>query len=173
MKYLLWSLLNLALLGYFLYMVYGLFSKGRKIFQHRLKPVSIIIMMLGLAQVLDRGDDFEPNNKKVFVENYEGNGGIKLAGLAMDDGLSLNFFLSAKFAYEDDELIVLETNSDLSGLTFGYTWNASKIVRLMESDVRGQPRYRVIGYLTWQLFGFDIYSEEKDFSGTIPRNQIF
>lgn len=129
--------------------------------------------MLGLGQVLTSRTDDEPSNRKVFEENYEGDADVMLAGLTMDDGLSLNFFLSAKFAYTGDELVVMETNSSLAGLTFGYTWDASKIVRLRESDEQGRPRYIVIGYLTWQLFGFDVYTEEKDFRGAISSHQIF
>lgn len=167
MIYLIWSIINITIGLYFLYLLIGVIAKGKVFFNTKYKFLSITIFAIGLVQLLS-GSNSEENNKTNFLLNdqiphvkYEAN------MLKLEENLIFDINIFVKYYTDQNKIVMDKTNSFLTGFVSGFDWeHTSTELKLNQNN---NPDYVVNGILNWKLLGFNVYSQNKTFSGTIKK----
>lgn len=167
MVYLIWSILNLTLWLYFLYLLAGLVFRGRRIFQGRLRSFSILLVIIGVVQILAANDkDQASHNSVTFTEKYNPPNSSESHRINLDDYTSFSIDLWIKYSVEQDTLVPIECSSYLTGFVAGFDWELYGAV-VDEFRKGDKGRYQISGTLIWSLFGIEVYRQDKDFSGML------
>jgi len=169
MIHLLWSIINLIIVFYFLYLIVGFIKKGKRIFNPKFKVVSIFVMIIGIVQVISANSE-ERTNRITITNNYNKKNNSKVEKVKLEDNLTFDINMFVKYSIEQNELIPIESNSSLTGFVSGYDWEFTSI----ETDnfkPNGKAEFTANGILKWNLFGINIYSEPKTFSGIIKETK--
>jgi len=161
-----WSILNITILLFFLYLFIGFLFKGKKIFEGRFKNLSIAILILGVINMVSANDSDKFDNtinidNKYNQENYE-----QASKLILEDNLTMNINLSIMYSKENKILIPIKATSNLSGFVSGFEWQI-KSVHTTSKTNKEKKDFTAYGILEWKLFGIKIYSQEKSFKGII------
>lgn len=160
MIHLIWSILNLLLLVYFLYLIIGFIAKGKKVFKTRFKIISIAIMSIGVVQLISASITEKNTNKITIVKDYKSKHNTKLEQVVLKDNLTFNIEMTVEYVLDQEKYIPIESSTYLTGLISGYTWEfESFITENDESNVK--PEYIVHGTLKWNILGIPVYSESK------------
>ncbi|MFD2516441.1 hypothetical protein [Salinimicrobium flavum] len=165
MIYLLWSLLNVLVILYFVFLLIGFIAIGRKIFGRKLRLVSVSIMVLGLVNIIAAAGP-EENNPETFVTDVYGQNETEYKRILLEDNLSLDIDLTVTYLIENGELIPVQKRSILTGFLPGFEWD---LISVSTSEIKedGQVDYAAEGVLKWNLFGINIYSQAKWFRGRL------
>ena len=166
MIHLLWSIINLIIVFYFLYLIVGFIRKGKRIFNPKFKVVSIFVMIIGIVQIISAANSEEKKNRITITNNYNKKNNSKVEKVKLEDNLTFNINMLVKYSIEQNELIPIESNSFLTGFVSGYDWEFTSI-ETNNYKLNGKAEFTANGILKWNLFGIDIYSEPKTFSGII------
>jgi len=166
MIHLLWTLLNASLIIFFFYLIFGFIIKGKKIFNPKIKVISILIMTLGIIQIISAAKTSKNNNRITITTDYKKTNKSKIKEVLLEDNLVFDINLNIKYSIENEEYIPIESYSFLSGLVTGYEWEFKSIeTQIYKPNEKGT--FTADGVLKWNLFGINIYSEYKTFSGII------
>ncbi|WP_375237854.1 hypothetical protein [Aurantibacter sp.] len=166
MIHLLWSIINLIILFYFLYLIVGFIRKGKRIFNPKFKVVSIFVLVIGIVQVISAANSEEKTNRITITNNYDKKNNSKVEKVKPEDNLTFDINMLVKYSIEQNELIPIESNSSLTGFISGYDWVFISI-ETNNYKPNGKAKFTANGILNWNLFGINIYREPKTFSGII------
>lgn len=166
MIYLFWSILNLTILFYFLYLLVGFIAKGKRIFKPQFRMFSIFIMIIGIIQIISASNLEKYSNQITITDNYNSKNNSEIKEIILQDNLTLDINMLVKYSVNGTEYIPIESSSSLTGFVSGYAWKFKYIQA--KSHKKGQKTtYTAEGILYWNLFGITVYNELKQFSGTI------
>ncbi|WP_179318844.1 hypothetical protein [Winogradskyella helgolandensis] len=166
MIHLLWSIINLIIVFYFLYLIVGIIRKGKRIFNPRFKVVSIFVMVIGIVQVISAANSEEKTNRITISNNYNKKNFSEVEKVTLENNLTFDINMHVKYSIEQTELIPIESNSFLTGFVSGYEWEFTSIETNSYKQSK-KAEFTANGVLKWNLFGITIYNESKTFSGII------
>ncbi|MEL0650032.1 hypothetical protein V6246_01275 [Algibacter sp. TI.3.09] len=166
MIHLLWSIINLIIVFYFLYLIVGFIRKGKQIFNPKFKVVSIFVMVIGIVQVISAANSEEKTNRITITNNYNKKNNSKVEKVKLEDNLTFDINMLVKYSIEQNELIPIESNSFLTGFVSGYDWEFT-LIETNNYKPNGKAEFTANGILKWNLFGITVYNESKTFSGVI------
>ena len=166
MIHLLWSIINLIIVFYFLYLIVGFIRKGKRIFNPKFKVVSIFVMLIGVVQVISAANSEEKTNRITITNNYNKKNNSKVEKVKLEDNLTFDINMLVKYSIEQNELIPIESNSFLTGFVSGYDWEFTSI-ETNNYKPNEKAEFTANGILKWNLFGITVYNESKTFSGVI------
>ena len=166
MIHLLWSIINLIIVFYFLYLVVGFIIKGKQIFNPKFKVVSIFVMVIGIVQVVSAVNTEGKTNRITITNNYNKKNFSKVEKVTLEKNLTFDINMLVKYSIEQTELIPTESNSFLTGFVSGYEW---RFISIETNNYKPSENAEFIanGILKWNLFGITVYNESKTFSGII------
>lgn len=174
--YLIWSLLNITLSLYFIYLLVGYVSKGRRILPKNklLKTAAAILLIVGVAQFFKNITKENPQDTKPFIINERPKGIDKknfghykesLKQITLEDNVPFNINATIRILFFDGKYIALNNTSGFTGLVSGFAWKQTGFP-LVQFDKDGVAHYDIDGVLEWNLLGMNIYTESKTFIGT-------
>ena len=166
MIHLLWTLLNASLIIFFFYLIVGFIIKGKKIFNPQIKVFSILIMTLGIIQIISATKTSKKINRITITTDYKKTNSSKIKKIVLEDNLVFDINLRVKYSIENNDYIHIESYSFLTGLISGYNWEF-KSFETQVYKTNEKATFTADGVLKWNLFGINIYSEYKTFSGII------
>lgn len=166
MIHLLWTLLNASLIIFFFYLIFGFIVKGKKIFNPKIKVISILIMTLGIIQIISAAKTSKNSNRITITTDYKKTNSSKIKKIVLEDNLVFDINLNIKYSIENKEYIPIESYSFLTGLVSGYEWEF-KAIETQIHKTNEKATFTAEGVLKWNLFGINVYSEYKTFSGII------
>ncbi|GAA4242200.1 hypothetical protein [Winogradskyella damuponensis] len=166
MIYLFWTVLNGIIFFYFLYLIFGFIAIGKRIFRPQFKIVSITIMFIGIIQIISASNKEEKNNMIVINEKINGNYNSMSKTIKLEDNLTMDIVLLIKYTADGDSFMPTASHSVLTGFVGSYIWEFNSI-QTSNLNPNEQAEYSVNGILKWNLFGINVYSESKSFSGII------
>lgn len=166
MIHLLWTLLNASLIIFFFYLIFGFTIKGKKIFNPKIKVFSILIMTLGIIQIISAAKTSKNSNRITITTDYKKTNSSKIKKIVLEDNLVFDINLNIKYSIENKEYIPIESYSFLTGLVSGYEWEF-KAIETQIHKTNEKATFTAEGVLKWNLFGINVYSEYKTFSGII------
>jgi xanthine/uracil permease len=166
MIHLLWTLLNASLIIFFFYLIFGFIVKGKKIFNPRIKVVSILIITLGIIQIISASKTSKNSNQITITTDYKKTNNSKIKKIVLEDNLVFDINLLVKYSVENNKYIPIESNSFLTGLISGYDWEFKSFETQIYKP-NEKANFTANGVLKWNIFGINVYSEHKTFSGKI------
>ena len=166
MIHLIWSIINGIIVLYFLYLIVGFITKGKKIFKPQFKFVSIFIMVIGIVQIISASNSGKNSNRISITENYDRKNNSEIKQVKLEDNWTFDINMLVKYSIEQNEYIPIESNSYLTGIVSGYMWEF-KSIDTNNLNMNGKAEFIANGILKWNLFGITVYSESKTFNGTI------
>ena len=166
MIHLLWTLLNASLIIFFFYLIFGFIIKGKKIFNPKIKVISILIMTLGIIQIISAAKTSKNSNRITITTDNKKTNSSKIKKIVLEDNLVFDINLNIKYSIENKEYIPIESYSFITGLVSGYEWEFKSIETQIYKP-NEKATFTADGVLKWNLFGINIYSEYKTFSGII------
>ncbi len=163
-----WSLLNITILFFFLYLIVGFLFKGKKIFDSRFKKLSTAIFILGVIQIVSANDSSKFDNTINIDNKHNQKNSTYTSKLILEDNLTMNINLSIIYSNENEVLTPIKATSYLTGLVNGYDWKlkSTNTSSKTKDEIRN---YNASGILEWKIFGIKIYSQEKSFTGRIQQ----
>ena len=167
MFYLLWSILNAVLLLYFFYLFIGLIVNGREVFRGKFMPISILVLTLGVVQMLSASVSEEKNTEILITENYNEQSETEYRRIVLEDNLASDIELVVNYSVEDGKLIPFRSRCHLTGFVLGFEWEFISLDTYGTKEI-GHPDFVAVGSLEWNLFGFNIYTQNKSFTGKMP-----
>lgn len=166
MIYLIWTILNLIIYLYFLYLIFGFITIGRRIFKTHFKFISMFIMIIGIVQIISPSNQDEKKNTIIINEKPDDIYNSKKNIIVLEDNMTMDFILSIKY-YEDNDLFIpTASHTIISGFVGGFDWTFTSI-QTSNYLPNEQVEYSVNGILKWKLFGINIYNEFKSFNGIV------
>lgn len=174
MIYVLWGLLNLALVGLFLALCY----KAVVLMRERYGVILAFVFALGLVTTCNNNSNMLSGNKAMASEakkwksddekNYPGLSKRSLSTLIADNPM-FRTMLTVEFAVtESGTFLPLAGFTVESGIHAGVEWKCNYITLRQEGD---ELHYIVNGTLSWKLFLLGSYSQEKIYTGKINMSQ--
>jgi F0F1-type ATP synthase gamma subunit len=140
--------------------------KGKQIFKPQFKMFSIFIMILGIVQIISASNFKKNSNKITITENYLNKNNSEIKEIILQNNFTFDINMLVKYSVDQTEYIPIESSSSLTGFVSGYVWEFKSIQT--DNYKKGQKaKYIANGILKWNLFGINIYTELKSFSGTI------
>lgn len=173
MLYLLWGLLNIALLVYFIAICF----KATKLIRANYGLLTSIIFAFGLLSFISSSNDDnnnkEPNSNQVktwrFIsEDSLGKSGTLFLNVELESNLISSYELGIN-CREDKQLkntIPVSAYSTTDGFIFGTNWKPLYIMVKRTND-NGKFQYSVQGVVKWKLLGATIYTQNKSFNGFV------
>lgn len=166
MIHLVWTLLNASLIIFFFYLIFGFIIKGKKIFNPKIKVMSILIMILGIIQIISATKTSKNSNRITITDDYKKTNNSKIKETILEDNLVFDINLYIKYSIDNNEYIPIDSHSFLTGLISGYEWEF-KSIETQIYKTNEKATFTAEGVLKWNLFGINVYNENKTFSGII------
>lgn len=163
---LLWSIINVVLVLYFLYLLVGFIVIGNRIFSSRFKNVSFLIMIVGIVNVVTASNSEKNTNRITITDEYNKMNDSEIKKVTLEDNLTFDINMLVKYSVERNEFIPVESNSFLTGFISGYVWEF-KSIQTTNYKPNEETQFTAHGILKWNLFGINIYSQSKTFNGII------
>lgn len=165
MIHLLWSLLNLLVVLFFLYLLIGFIIKGKKIFNPGFKAVSIFILVIGIIQITTASTTMDKTNTIYISENPDQHIS-QVKNITLEDNLIFDINLDLFYSETETGYIPVSSSSYLTGIVSGYEWEFISIqTGTYKPDEKNE--FAAMGILKWNLFGINVYTQYKPFSGVI------
>jgi len=166
MIYLFWTILNVTLALYFLYLFIGFIVKGRIIFQSKFKFISIAVFSIGIIQMLWGSSPEEKVRNNFFINNQIQNVKYEAKMLKIDENAMFYTNLFLKYYMQDNQPILEKPSSSLIGMVGGFEWELNS-AQLIKNNKTNSLLYTANGTLHWKLFNSTIFKQHKFFQGTI------
>jgi len=173
MIYLIWGLINIALIVYFLVICF----KATKLVKQKIGLFAAVFFVLGLLSLLGKP------TKDSYSSGFNSNK-MNSWNFASEDSLNLNPIFSLNVELEENWIskkflrirygkhIQSQINIPINAYTFttGYTgaiiWKPNSII-VNRTEDNNQFQYLVHIDVNWKLLGTTIYTQFKRFDGTI------
>lgn len=164
MIYIIWAIINLLIILYFACLIVGFFFIGRKIFPPGIRNLSILIMILGIVQIISHETTDDNKNNIVFEDNSGKLDYLKSNRIILEQNKSFDISIYVEYSNNNDSITIYKTISNLTGLTNGFVWEFKSINLKKEID---NIVYNIQGIINWNLFGINVYTEQKRFHGIL------
>ncbi len=168
MLYLLWALLNIALICYFLFLCFN----AVKLVRERLGLFSAIALAIGFLSLSYTSPESKTETKKIsgtWENGFDSIPPIKRERITKTLTDNIMFSIDLRLQYvKDDSLgtIPVFASFGLDGTTMGLEWQ-SESINIAASDNRKRVHYTAYGTLKWKLLRGVAYSQNKFFEGDI------
>lgn len=162
MKELFWSILNITILLFFLYLFVGFLFHGKKIFKGKFKSLSISILILGVFHLVSANGS-EKLHSIIIDDQYNPENSTYTETIVLEENIAMNINLSVFYSNDNGVFVPIHATSYLSGLVSGYDWKMETINRI--GNIEEEKDFIASGILEWKLFGITIYSQEKSYKG--------
>jgi hypothetical protein len=165
MIYLAWAILNIGLFLFFVFIC----LRATKLIREKLGLFASIVFVFALLSFVSSsdgdhqklGESFNFKLDKQEIENYSN----KIAYARLDNNLIFSINLTIAYNKSEDTLITATSaNSGMAGLVAGHRWKPQNVT----VSVVGQTiKYVVTGSVEWKLFGLNIYTQNKIYTGSV------
>ena len=173
--YLIWSILNSVLFLYFLYLLVGYVSIGRKVLpKNKLRSLAAILLIFGTVGMFRNETQDEDKTNKSFIINELPEGitkkelpyhNVPSKRLVLEDNVPFDITTRIRVIFVDGKYMAYKSYSGVSGFLSGFRWEQTGSP-LVHFDKDGKATYRIDGLLRWNLMGMNVYTESKTFEGT-------
>lgn len=166
MLHLLWNLINLAFPFYFFYLC---LQATRLLRQHRGGwPASIFILgaLVSLGNTTTSPKE-EVQKRGMVARDQTLTKDLDRINIKLDQQLLTSYDLHLLYGPSKDSssVVVVDAYSTSNGLSGGVVWKP----RFIDVHSTGNTfKYNVTGILEWKLLGTTLYSQLKQYQGTIP-----
>jgi hypothetical protein len=171
MLILIWGLLNIALFIYFISICF----KATRFIRERMGTLASIIFVLGLlsfsSRSLKNDENKEPNTnqyKKWKFTPQDSLSGVSSTDVRLEKTMVLNYNLSITYGTDkrSNSCIPISACSFNTGFISGISWKPI-IIKVDTTPVINKLRYFVDGTVDWTLLGLTLYSQPKEYNGTL------
>lgn len=173
MTYLLWTLMNIALFIFFLVICF----RATKLVKEKIGPFAALIFVIGLFAFANKKED----NQDTFVRNLndqtsfvavQNSASMQTANFSAHEtlasyagsALTMNVFFAADSS--GSRKIAQKVYFSINGFVGGHRWEPLSVQITPNASV-DTFRYEVRSLLKWNLLGITLYTQQKDFSGTL------
>lgn len=170
MIYLLWALINLALIIYFL----SICIKAIKLVRQELGLFATVIFVIGLLSFCghnnDKNKDSNSNQTKnwTFTSNDSLNQEMRsFLRVKLQNNLISKYEITLDYSKDKNNVNVpISAFPTTNGFTAGTEWKPVSISVYKTHD-NTKFQYYVAGYVEWNLLGVNVYTQNKIFEGTV------
>lgn len=164
--YLIWTLINTALVILFWALVLTLFSKGKKLFDNKYGNAIIVLFVIGVIGMLSFKEIDAKDNRYVSKTKIDQKDRDKIVSVnkRLENNSAFHISLHTRYLEEADKVTLLSGYATRSGFTSGFQWKSGAIV--INKNKAGEVTYQATGILKWNLLGINIYTESKYYEGT-------
>lgn len=172
MLYLIWSILNISLFLFFLYVCFRatkLLKDNHGIFL----AVVFLIGLIGLAWPFspDKGNTAEGGNQLLSshaaVKDSLKKGPLSYTTIELEKNLLYTYHLGISYASTgQDSTLPVSAQSWVSGFQSRTRWVCTGIL-LNPTDDPHQFTYEVVGILQWSLLGVPVYAQPRQWKGMV------
>ena len=127
MIHLIWSLINLAIVLYFFYLIVGFIRKGKQFFKQKFKLVSILILLVGFFHIISAANSEEITNHITITEDFNSKNASTIKKVKLEDNLTFDINLIVKYSIDNNECIPIHSKSFLVGFISGHQWELKSI----------------------------------------------
>ena len=166
MLYLLWSLINIVLILYFVYLFLGFIAVGRKILGKNTKWISVPVLAVGLINLVAAAGPEDKNSEVLIGNSKKDEIEMKYRSIVVEDNFSLEFSLGVDYYLKDGEVFLVKSLSNMTGLLPGFEYDYLDF-SAGEVQENGMIPFSAVGLLKWKLGGISVYSETKPFKGNL------
>ncbi len=173
MVYLLWSLLNIGLLLFFVFVC----IRATKLMWTQMGPFASIVFVAGLLSFISNSNDHRVSKlvkpqTKTWVSPLTDslNVGSFNRHLSLEKTIGLDFdliILYGRHIITNREMPAIAI-STMTGLLSGLTWQPT-MINIQHTDNPTAYAYRVKGILYWKLLRSTVYTEQKIYKGVIEK----
>ncbi|MCP9765581.1 hypothetical protein EGI31_21810 [Lacihabitans soyangensis] len=162
-----WSLLNIGLFLYFIFVGFKVILLGIK----HLSGFALVVFIFGLLSFMTSPKKHKKNivsinqeNRKVVTgSNLPQGSGLKR--IELENGLLTQIHLNVLVSDKGNGQVELTDYSGLVGLVSGLNWQVQN-VEYKTVNNHNMLKYTVHGILQWKLLGMTVYSQLKVYEGT-------
>ena len=166
MTMLFWSLLNIALFLYFIFLCLKIILLTKR----HLGAFASLVFAFGLVSFMaspnaDRKNLALPNNEKskiLSVSNLAKN--TDLRRIELETGFLTKVYLNVGVSEKENGQVALTNYAGIEGLVSGLNWQTQN-VDFQTTKKQNGVKYTVHGILHWKLLGMTIYSQLKVYQG--------
>ena len=170
MIYLLWALINLALIIYFL----SICIKAIKLVRQELGLFATVIFVIGLLSFCGHNNDKNKNSNSNQTKNWTFTSSDSLSqdmssllDVKLQDNLISKYEITIDYGKDKNNINVpISAFPSTNGFTAGTEWKPISISVYKTND-NTKFQYYVAGYIEWNLLGVNVYTQNKMFEGTV------
>lgn len=167
MLYILWSLLNIALLIFFLFTCF----RAIRILWEKFGLFRSAIFVIGLVSLLAYANakrNIETETWNFASENDIDKTTISHINQELENTPLIKFVLGVNYAKSktNQQNVPLIANSQITGFISGINWKPLSVV-VSQTAENTKFAYAVAGTLEWKLFATTIYAQPKTYQGVI------
>lgn len=173
MLYLFWALLNIGLIILFIIVC----LKAAKLIKEKLGGAAAVIFVLGLLSYIGRPDSDKDNStensKQTSIWKFASadtldKGSNSHISIDLEKTLMLKYSLGISYGKDEkrQNIIPVNANTFTEGLVSGTSLEANYI-SVNNAGNNQQFGYEVNGTIKWSLLGITIYSQPKNWKGTV------
>ena len=168
MLYLLWSLVNLALILLFIYVAY----KATRLLRRELGLATALFFAIGFLSFINGPGYREEQNSIKLNEKPKADTGLyqqQSQMITIDENAAFDTHLQVTYnEYKDQPLpqpVAAQVHT--SGLVLSHSLKVMDTIVTYDEAAKSW-NYQVYGILHWRLLGMKIYTQTKMFSGSAP-----
>lgn len=169
MLYLIWSLFNIALFLYFIFICF----RATQYVREKLGILTSVIFVVGLLSFINSNGDRNDGSSQIKHWEFTSdknivNGTEKSAQITIEKTLPFNIYMEVLYGIDGSSKTNIPVNacSLVSGFQGGYEWHPS-LITVDVADTPSKFQYSVSGVVVWKLLGATIYSQRKTYNGFI------
>ena len=176
MVLLVWALLNIGIGVYFLLICF----KATKFVRERMGILATVVFVVGIlfsSQSNNNKENMEPTSNQIktwYFSPRDSTGQTKVYSekIALEKNVASTYYLNIgyKLDKKSNEGIPIWATSNQTGLICGSYWDPMEIT---VNKIHGTDKlqYTVEGIVDWKLAVFTLYSQPRNFQGTVSTTQ--
>jgi hypothetical protein len=165
MLYLLWSLINIALLVFFIATCF----KATKLVREKIGLFASVIFVFGLLSFTSSNNNGNTTELKRWTFNLN-NCTVKtpssFTNVVLENNLISKYELGIRYEKNNQLNIPISAFSSTEGITSGTNWKPV-FVNVERTNDNNKFQYFVTGTVEWKLFGLTFYSQPKTYKGFV------
>ena len=170
MLYLLWSLLNIGLFIFFVFICFN----ATILLREKLGIFASIIFVFGLLSFIGNpnNDNKEPNSNQIKTWKFISEDSLKstesyFLSIDLENSLVSKYTLGIKYGKDKQgqNNIPISSYSSTTGLISGINWKPVSIIVNRTND-NNKFDYSVYGVIEWKLLGAKLYSQPRNYKGS-------
>jgi len=172
MLQLIWGLLNITIFFYFIFVC----VKGARLIRQGLGTLAAVVFVIGLFSFAaqSNGDDEnkEPNSNMIKQWTFLPKDSLKnverhSTEVTVEKTMVSTSHLNIQYVVDtkNNRIVSVSASSYMTGFISGTIWKPT-VITLDTTAVNNKIRYAITGTVNWKLFGFTLYTENKDYAGT-------
>lgn len=171
MLYLLWALLNIGLFIFFIIICFN----ATKLIKEKFGVLTSLVFVFGLLSFIGRSDtnNNEPNSNQIRTWKFSEEDSLKnnesyLLDIDLEKTLISKNNLGIKYGKDKQGQINIPVSaySSTTGFISGTNWKPISIIVNRTTD-NNKFHYFIYGVVEWKLLGATVYSQAKEYKGTV------